>query len=82
MNETGKTHDPLARLVLFMVCLALAGTFVAGAHYYAIDLPQQQNLQAPANAENPMIKCQICKSNCYGETDYYNCLSECDLICP
>ena len=25
--------------------------------------------------------CNICKSNCIGKPDYYNCLSECDLIC-
>lgn len=42
-------RSPLARLVLFMVCLSVAGAFIAGAHYVAVDLPQQQNLQAPTN---------------------------------
>lgn len=82
MNEPGNTNQPLARLVLFMVCLALAGTFVAGAHYYAVDLPEQQkNLQAPDNGMKPMIKCQICKANCEGKVDYYNCYTECDMLC-
>jgi hypothetical protein len=33
-----------------MVCLSIAGAFVAGAHYFAVDRPQQENaLQAPNN---------------------------------
>ena len=32
-----------------MVCLAIAGSFVAGIHYYAVDLPQQQDMEVPAN---------------------------------
>jgi len=32
-----------------MVCVSAAGAFIAGAHYVAVDLPQQQNLQAPTN---------------------------------
>lgn len=64
-----------------MICLALAGSILAGAHYYTIDLPQQQKVTAPDNAMKPMIKCQICKANCQGKTDIYNCLSECELVC-
>jgi len=41
MTETKPERTPLARFVLFMVCLSIAGTIVAGAHYYTIDLPQQ-----------------------------------------
>jgi hypothetical protein len=44
-----KTESPLARLVLFMVCLSVAGSIVAGAYYYAVDLPQQQDVQVPRN---------------------------------
>ena len=29
---------------------ALAGAFVAGMHYFAVDLPQQQNVQVPTNS--------------------------------
>jgi hypothetical protein len=32
-----------------MVCLSIAGAFVAGVHYLAIDLPQQQSVTAPSN---------------------------------
>ena len=43
------THSPLARLVLFMVCLSIAAGIVAGIHYVAVDLPEQQTVKAPAN---------------------------------
>jgi hypothetical protein len=48
---SGSPHSPLTRLVLFTVCLSIAGTFVAGAHYVTVDLPQQNVLQAPANTD-------------------------------
>jgi len=32
-----------------MVCLAIAGAFVAGVHYYAVDLPARQAISTPAN---------------------------------
>lgn len=53
-----KIISPLVRLVLFMVCLSIAGSIVAGAHYYAVDLPQQQALQAPTNSK----ECTSCAS--------------------
>jgi hypothetical protein len=45
MTGSDSTCTPMARLVLFVVCLAIAGTFVAGAHYFAIDLPAQTERQ-------------------------------------
>jgi hypothetical protein len=62
-------HSPLARLVLFLVCLAIAGSLVAGTHYYAIDLPQQNSLQAPENAVSSTINCNICRHNCLADPD-------------
>ena len=38
--------SPLARRVLFIVCLAIAGSFVAGVHYVAVDLPLQKEQAA------------------------------------
>jgi len=46
---SGSAPSPLARLVLFIVCLSIAGSFVAGVHYVAVDLPEQQNVKPPAN---------------------------------
>jgi hypothetical protein len=60
MSQSQKS--PLARLVLFMVCLAIAGSFVAGMHYFAIDLPQQKTLQAPKNTDG--YACGICVKYC------------------
>ncbi len=40
----------LAGLVLFMVCLGIAGGLAAGAHYVVVDLPAQQDpVHPPAN---------------------------------
>lgn len=42
--------DALKKLVISMIVLAIAGTIIALAVYYAIDLPlQQAALHAPAN---------------------------------
>jgi hypothetical protein len=81
MNEPEKTNPAIARLVLFMVCLAIFGSIVAGAHYYAVDLPEQKSIKAPENAGNNLIVCQLCKKNCIGKADYYGCLDGCSLVC-
>jgi hypothetical protein len=39
---SGSQTAPLTRLVLFMVCLSIAATFVAGTHYVLIDRPQAE----------------------------------------
>lgn len=74
-TQSGKTS--LARLVLFIICLAVAGSILAGAHYYAIDLPQQNAVVAPANS--PSDNCQDCYDGCAREHPNsigckYNCL--------
>ncbi len=75
-------RSPLSRLVLFMTCLAILGSLLAGAHYYAVDLPQQNALKAPENAGYSNSNCQICKNNCKVDKDYYLCVSICnDLEC-
>ncbi|MDO9550059.1 MAG: hypothetical protein Q7J03_03715 [Methanoregula sp.] len=63
MTDPHATRSPLARLVLFIVCLAFAGSFVAVVHYLAVDLPAQNIPQAPANGnscalyENQRMEC-------------------------
>jgi len=82
MPETNASRSPLARLVLFIVCLAIAASLVAGTHYYAIDLPQQKSLQAPENAESSNINCILCIHNCIVDPDPDTCKSQCkDLEC-
>ena len=81
MSASHPTFSPLARLVLFMVCLSIAGTVVAGAHYGAVDLPQQNALQPPENGVGSTTPCAVCKHNCKVAPDYYDCLSMCDVVC-
>ena len=63
-NMTGSGKSPLGRLVLFIICLSVAGAFVAGVHWYAIDLPLQESLQAPSNS--------------IGGSDVSACIAQCD----
>lgn len=45
------TSDAMKNLVKFMICLSIAGSVLAGIHYYAVDLPQQKAAQAPPNLD-------------------------------
>jgi len=73
--------SPLARLALFIVCLAIAGSAVATVHYVAIDLPAREasDLQPPANAY--WVKCKNCQLACSYDPNPVECLYHCDLIC-
>lgn len=53
MSHTERSS--LARLILFMVCLALAGSIVAGAHYFITDMPMQNAVQPPVNGDTCTI---------------------------
>ena len=64
MSATQPSQSPLGRLVLFVVCLAIAGSIVAGAHYYAIDLPGQAEITATAPFNGPGDNCQDCYDWC------------------
>lgn len=76
-------QSPLARLVLFIVCLAIAGSALAGAHYYAIDLPDQQNAarNPPENTNTMALKCKNCLLGCTYDPNPVACLNNCDLYC-
>jgi hypothetical protein len=87
MPASQPSHQPLARLVLFMICLAIAGSAVAAVHYYAVDLPAQAALPAPHNGLSPTPETctrenmNKCESDCIrpdGVLDlncYENCLN-------
>nr|WP_319375532.1 hypothetical protein [uncultured Methanoregula sp.] len=49
MSES--TPSTLARLVLFMVCLSIAGSFFAGASWYTVEIQQQKTMPVPKNYE-------------------------------
>jgi len=78
--------SPLARLVLFMVCLSVAGVFVAGVHYVTVDQPRQQVLQAPENfdccingAGSCMQLASACQQQCIAKGKGSPCLTDCYL---
>ena len=48
--------DALKKLVLFIIALAIFGTIIALAWYFAVDLPIQQAAHhAPANIWDPSV---------------------------
>jgi hypothetical protein len=49
MEMSGNTGTPLARLVLFMVCLSIAGGSISAVLFFA-GQSQQDTLQAPENS--------------------------------
>jgi len=76
--------SPFARLVLFMVCLAIAGSIIGGLHYYAVDLPNQEYVQAPTNSNTCAYHTKWCEQICTplalnSRDNYYACLK--DLGC-
>jgi len=72
--------SPLAKLVLFMVCLSVTGSALAGAHYYAVDLPEPKNLSVPTNAASSKSNCDVCKHNCIVAKDIFSCLTHCQEL--
>ncbi len=74
-----ETRSPLARLVVFMIFLSVAGSVVAGVHYSTVDLPQQQSLQAPTNAYDCECYSEYtaCLSPCRGVGNYAGCGAVC-----
>ncbi len=61
-----------------MVCLAIAGTFVAGVHYFAIDLPQQKAVTAPENTSCREL-CRAIGTDCTDVCQTENCRSVCKV---
>ncbi|MEI7434829.1 MAG: hypothetical protein WCJ93_11315 [Methanomicrobiales archaeon] len=54
MSETQQS-DAMKNLVIFVIALAIIGTIIALAWYFAVDLPALQAavLHAPMNKPNP-----------------------------
>lgn len=82
-----ETQSPLSRLVLFIVGLAIAGSIVAGVHYFVIDLPQQNAMQPPTNDspwpnENPCkFKCNAEQNSCRWQDSMYNTTQNSEQLC-
>jgi hypothetical protein len=54
---TGSLQTPFARLVLFMICLSVAGSVVAGVYYFAAVQPDQKTNHPPINRVCDYDKC-------------------------
>ena len=87
MPEVQPGMTPLARLVLCMICLSVAGSFAAGIHWYAVDLPSQPEVQVPENNEvDNFIACKkecdrieyVCHINCERDNSCHRCESDND----
>lgn len=76
------TRSPLHNLVLFLICLALFGTIMAGVHYAVIDLPMQLANPAPMNDNlNDAGDCAKCMSLCSVKIWDSNCVKKCLKSC-
>lgn len=61
-----KEIPPLTRLVLFMICLAVAGSFIAGIHYGVVDLPEQKANEEYARCTGGCISTNVMYTTPYG----------------
>ena len=82
MSATTIPRSPLASLVLFICCIAMAASILATAHYVVVDLPAQNNVQAPENALLSTEDCNLCKKNCKAPSvdDHIECIRQCEEI--
>ncbi|MEI8331765.1 MAG: hypothetical protein WCF90_09010 [Methanomicrobiales archaeon] len=55
---TGLLQPPLARLVIFMICLSVVGSVVAGVYYFAAVHPDQNTLYSQTNWVCEVHKCR------------------------
>ena len=75
---SGSVQAPLARLMLFLVSLALFGSLIAGTHYVAVDLPAQQAGPVPMNyIPNDPSACARCMSLCAVQPWDNSCPNNC-----
>jgi hypothetical protein len=60
MTPPPQEKSPLARLVLFMVCLSIAGSVFAGTHYLLVDRPAQEYAaHPPANDASCIVRMDL-----------------------
>ncbi|HEX3002414.1 MAG TPA: hypothetical protein VHN82_08640 [Methanoregula sp.] len=74
-----ETQSPLARLVLFMVGLTIAGTILGGVHYIVVDIPAQQTMPPPVNYDGE--GCARCMATCAYQVWDDSCVNNCARSC-
>jgi hypothetical protein len=65
--EKNNPRSPLARLVLFMVCLSVAGSIVAGMHYAVVDIPEQHAAACPPANGDTHTRSDECMYTTYAD---------------
>jgi hypothetical protein len=78
MSAATKPGTALRALVLFMICLSIAGTLIAGAHWFAIDKPQQDALKNTAPKNSGFLDCPSCIATCPAGMVPNDCLAYCE----
>lgn len=77
MSTSPSPQSPLARLVLFIICLAVAGSCLAGAHYFVVDLPQQEKSMQEIPSNNNCLAQQILCLKTSTPEEMDECLGSC-----
>jgi hypothetical protein len=82
LTGTRSQESPLARLVLFMVCLSVAGS-IAGGMYYAAGIPAQRMQVHEGSDPCPGI-CSLqnadCHNDCLKNISRSRCQDACDTV--
>lgn len=75
MSAKSSERSPLSARVLFLVCLGIAGSVLAGLQYVAVDLPQQERSlsQPPTNS----VVETACYQTCLQYADATTCVNKC-----
>jgi hypothetical protein len=82
--------SPLARLVLFMIVLSVAGSLVAGLQYFIVDIPRQNAMLLPPGNDGSSSCVQDCYTqewicsegamvHCIGETSRWGSSTQCEI---
>ncbi len=80
MSAATTPGKALRALVLFMVCLSIAGTLVAGAHWFVVDKPQQDALKITAPENGGYFNCPTCIATCRPRLGFQACIDYCEQI--
>lgn len=74
MADTAPNRSPLARLVLFLVCLAAVCGILTGLYYSVVILPQQHAVTVPKAVRTFDNVCDACLESCNEE--YHRCYAD------
>lgn len=80
MSAATPHGSALRALVFFMVCLSIAGTLIAVAHWVVFDKPQQDALGSATPSNGGFFDCHYCLDSCSAAVTRDACLAYCEQI--